>query len=124
MDWRNPGIGERIVTAHLDWNDEPARRAVDAGQREALTRAAGLVLGVANRTVPYQEGTLADSGFPDVDGDTATVSYDTPYAVRLHENPQYNFHLGRRGKWLSLALGECADAVHAIMGKAMGEKLP
>jgi hypothetical protein len=112
------------VKAHVDWDDRAARRAVTAGQRESLTRAAGLVLGVANRTVPFQEGTLAQSGFTDIDGDTGVVAYDTPYAVVLHENPQFRFGYGRRGKWLSLALGECAGAVRDMLAKVMREKLP
>jgi len=28
------------------------------------------------------------------------VSYDTPYAARLHEHPEYNFQNGRQGKYL------------------------
>ena len=28
------------------------------------------------------------------------IYYDTPYAARLHEHPEYNFQHGRKGKWL------------------------
>lgn len=110
----------------LEWFGDKAKSLISAGRLEGLTRAAGLVLGVANRTCPYQEGTLVGSGATDVDRSSgeASVFYDTPYAVRLHENPQYRFNFGRRGKWLSLALGETDGAVNNILADSLKDKLP
>jgi len=60
----------------------------------------GVVLTEANKLVPHDEGTLEKSGFIDAKGLVAAVSYDTPYAIRLHEHPEYNFRGGREGKWV------------------------
>lgn len=82
------------------------RQAVDKG----LWDAGEYILQEANKTVPHDEGTLERSGSMDSESTkektTVSVFYDTPYAPRLHEHPEYNFQNGRRGKWLELALKE------------------
>ena len=61
---------------------------------------------VTNVTVDYQ-GTLKGSCVVDVndDGSQGTVSYDTPYAVRWHENDA-NFQRGRKKKYLEDPLND------------------
>ncbi len=50
--------------------------------------------------VPLDEGTLMNSGIVDkLQGDTV-VGYNTVYAARLHEHPEYRFKGGRKGKYL------------------------
>jgi hypothetical protein len=75
---------------------------------EALQVASEALLTEANNTVPFDDGILKASGKTSSDKTTMTtmVSYDTPYAVDLHENPQYNFQGNGRGKWLELTLNE------------------
>lgn len=83
--------------------------------RKALDRAANNLLEEANRMVPLDWGTLMKSGEASL-GDTdltAVVSYDTAYAVRLHEHPEYNFQGGREGKWLEKACNENHDRILA-----------
>lgn len=89
-----------------------------------LALAAEHVLGVATQTVPIEEGTLQDSGSIDVDPARlqASVYYDTPYAVRQHEELTYQHDAGRTAKWLENALnserGTCADIIsRAIRGE-------
>lgn len=60
----------------------------------------GVVLTEANRIIPHDEGTLERSGFIDADGLVAAISYDTPYAIKLHEHPEYNFRGNGEGKWV------------------------
>ena len=62
---------------------------------------------------------LTGSGMVDASETSATVSYDTPYAVRLHQNPQYQFNFGRRGKWLELAMDEAGDDAIVIIAETM-----
>jgi len=50
--------------------------------------------------VPHDEGSLQNSGVVELDGEDVAVGYREPYAARLHENPQYNFQKGRKGKYL------------------------
>ena len=101
-------------------------RAAQVNQmaREAMVR--GLwdvtenVLEEANRMVPHDEGTLMRSGTADVDEHNVVgyVSYDTPYAARLHENPQYSFQKGREGKWLEKAVQNRHHVVERFLADA------
>ena len=78
-----------------------AKQIYAAGAR-GLRMAGEFVLEAANRIVPHDTGMLQDSGAVDMDEQNlqGTVYYDTPYAARLHEHPEYNFQHGRKGKWL------------------------
>ena len=108
------------------WHDGAARIAYKAAAKEALTRGAGFILSLSNVIVPFDEGILAGSGFVDVDADQgeATVSYDTPYAVRLHENPQYDFQNGRKGKWLESTMNEHGAEAQDLMAKVVKGRVP
>lgn len=68
----------------------------------AVTDGAEFLLEEANRTAPLEEGTLVGSGTVTVDATRtrATVSYDTPYAIRQHEDTRLRHTNGRRAKWL------------------------
>ena len=93
--------------------------AVTAQIREAAER--GLMLGAehvlteSNKIVPHDEGTLMRSGGVDADGLTAAVSYDTPYAVRQHEEMDYQHESGRHAKYLETTFAEEADTVGRII---------
>ena len=68
--------------------------------------------------VPLDHNPLMKSGAVDVadDGSQATVSYDTPYAVRQHEELSYRHQRGRKAKYLE---DPCNDTtVHAGMTRA------
>lgn len=80
------------------------RRAAAA----ALSDGAEFGLEQANRTAPIEEGTLIRSGTTDVDRSAlkAVISYDTPYAVRQHEDTRLRHDSGRRAKWLEATLRE------------------
>ena len=78
--------------------DEIEQRLV-AGETKAAERLLALSAAVA----PLDIGTLIGSGTvePATDSETgAAVVYDTPYAARLHEHPEYNFQGGRQGKYV------------------------
>jgi hypothetical protein len=107
------------MTIRVDWFGGRVEQRVNAAGREALRDAGEFLLEESNRTVPIEEGTLQRSGYVDVDDTQATVSYDTAYAVRLHENPQYRFQHGRRGKWLQLTVNEQARRVGDFLRRRM-----
>ena len=68
--------------------------------------AAERLLALSSERVPFEWGTLDDSGavVPATSPEEgAAVTYNTPYAVRLHEHPEYNFQNGREGKYLENA---------------------
>ena len=71
------------------------RRNGEKGVRDC----ANLLLEESRKQVPLDTGALSRSGAVDSEGLTATVSYDTPYAVRWHET-NANFQHGRKMKYL------------------------
>lgn len=81
--------------------------------RQALSDAAEYLLEQANRTVPHDEGTLMRSGLVTMSAVQmlAAISYDTPYAVRQHEDLSLRHAKGRRAKWLELTVLEERGAV-------------
>lgn len=93
--------------------------------RAELRRAAarGLELGMehvlneSNKLVPLDETTLERSGVPSIDEATLTgaVSYDTPYAVRQHEDLSYRHAPGRQAKYLETAALAEAPVVLALV---------
>jgi hypothetical protein len=67
------------------------------------TLAAERLLALSNAEAPLEIGTLIGSStvIPATDPtEGAAVTYDTPYAARLHEHPEYQFQNGRKGKYL------------------------
>lgn len=109
------------ASVRVDWRGGQITAAVARHATGVLGDAAEFVLEESNRTVPIEESVLESSGSTDAAGDEAAIYYDTPYAVRLHENPQYNFQHGRRGKWLSLTMGEQRDRVQRYLAERMAE---
>jgi len=47
------------------------------------------------------------------------VGYHTPYATRLHENPQYNFQRGRKGKYLEDPIKKNLTRIGEMIGKTL-----
>ena len=67
---------------------------------DALAEIANEVLRLSSLEVPLDTGNLMNSGHTEKSGDEYLVGYNTVYAARLHENPQYSFKNGRKGKYL------------------------
>lgn len=104
----------------IDGLDEAAERSVRVGGEALLERA--------NQTVPFEEGDLASTGHVDTDPSSGelvegSVSYDSPYAVRLHENPDYDFQGSGRGKWLELTAQESAGELEKAMAVPLEEAI-
>lgn len=86
-------------------------KLVDEASGQGVVRAAEAILDDAYPFVPFEDGDLRDSGIAQQNRDSggrfvaeAIVSYDTPYAVHLHEHPEYNFSGSGQGKWLEHAM--------------------
>lgn len=78
-------------------------KAIDSPKnaiKRGLEVAGAHILKKANEKVPLDKGDLQTSGKSNANDDIVVIHYNEPYAVRLHENPQYNFQGGREGKWL------------------------
>ena len=96
-----------------------ARRAMEAGVGKGLRDAVEHLLTEANKRVPHDDGTLERTGTASVDGDRGAVSYDTPYAVRQHEDMDLAHDGKGEAKWLETTLGREAGTVAAILATAM-----
>ena len=78
------------------------------------------VLGEANKLVPLEEGTLERSGKVTMgDGASGSVSYDTVYAVRQHEELTWKHLPGRQAKYLEQPMNTEAPVVMAIIAATM-----
>lgn len=81
------------------------------------------VLGEANKLVPLDEGTLERSGKVTMgDGPSGTISYDTVYAVRQHEELSYRHLPGRQAKYLEQPMNTEAPVVMAIIAATMRQE--
>ncbi|RAJ61699.1 hypothetical protein K378_04059 [Streptomyces sp. Amel2xB2] len=109
----------------LTWNGEQALRGTEDGAARGLRAVAEHVLARSRARVPIEEGTLERSGVATVDeGElTAAVSYDTPYAVRQHEELDYRHDAGRTAKYLEDPLNEQADTVAELIAAAVRRAL-
>lgn len=68
--------------------------------KRALSDVANEVLRLSTFEVPHDIGILQGTGHVEPEGDAYIVGYNTRYAARLHEHPEYRFQKGRKGKYL------------------------
>lgn len=79
------------------------RQLVDRVEHQkmvALGMIAGELLRLSQLEVPFKTGHLMQSGSAQPQEDEFIVGYNTPYAARMHEHPEYHFKNGRKGKYL------------------------
>ena len=67
---------------------------------KGLGAIADEILRLSQFEVPHDTGALQNSGHVEEGKDQFIVGYNKVYAARLHENPQYRFQKGRKGKYL------------------------
>ncbi|WP_329422976.1 hypothetical protein [Streptomyces sp. NBC_01268] len=103
--------------ARIRWNGAAILAAERAGALLGLRLGAEHLLGEARRVVPIEEATLERSGVASVDEATLTagVSFDTPYAVRQHEDMDLRHDAGRTAKYLERPLVEQAGPINEII---------
>lgn len=93
-----------------------AQRRVSAASVQALEAAAVVLEAASNDLVPDLTGALQASSRVTVDASrgVATVSYDTDYAVAVHEDLTAS-HDDGQAKWLETALNQNAPQLLRIM---------
>lgn len=107
---------DATFTANFD--QAAIRRFTDAGFK-GLMRAGEYLLSESDARVPFEEGTLSQSGATSTDAGAkqVAVSYDTPYAARQHEDLSLKHTDGRQAKFLENPLkserGKMLDIVAA-----------
>lgn len=104
----------------MKWRGVEATAAERAGAARGLTLWAEHVLQQSVEIVPLLEGTLERSGAvspANAESLTAAVSYDTPYAVRQHEDLTYHHPNGRQAKYLETPLNASVDTGKALVAE-------
>lgn len=87
---------------------------------QAIRNVASEVLRISQFKVPHNKGTLQNSGFVEDGHEEAIVGYNTVYAARLHEHPEYRFKNGRQGKYLENAIKENLQALQDYIKSVLG----
>lgn len=102
----------------------PSGPELDARLIHGENLAAERLLALTAARAPLDLGTLIGSGTVDpakTPEDGAAVVYDTPYAARLHEHPEYNFQGGRQGKYVEEPALQARDELGAIIAKKVSD---
>lgn len=104
-------------TAKITWNGAKILARQHTAAVKGLTVAAEHILQVSRTQVPIEEKTLEQSGTVTVDEGKlrAAISYDTPYAVRQHEDLTLQHDDGRKAKYLEDPMRSEADTAMAII---------
>lgn len=93
--------------------------------QDGVTLGAMRLLAITAERAPLDLGTLVGSGsvsspMSAKGGDpVAELVYDTPYAAKLHEHPEFNFQNGRQGKYVEEPALEHRDEIGAIIARRM-----
>ncbi len=105
----------------FNWNGNEIINTTTNEAMRALRAGAEFLLTETVKTTPKDDGILIQSGKTSHDKEKveAVVSFDTPYAVRLHEHPEYNFQNGRRGKYLEKTLDEQRQTLMSLIAEVM-----
>lgn len=108
------------------WHGDRAKATIAGGRSKGLRLGAEHLLGASRAVVPIDEATLERSGTATVDEaqGKAAVSYDTVYAVKQHEELDWQHDAGRTAKYLERPMHEEAEAIRGIIAaearKALG----
>lgn len=97
------------ITVKVKIDKKLIHSVTTSGSRKATWAALDYLAARSKEQVPLDTGALKASCVVDVnaDGSQGTVSYDTPYAARWHEQDA-NFQRGRKKKYLEDPLNDGA----------------
>jgi hypothetical protein len=113
------------MTLTVKWHGAKASEAERKGAARGLMLGAEHVLTEANKVVPIEEATLLRSGVASLDESAlrGAVTYDTPYAVRQHEELEYRHDAGRTAKYLENTLNSERGAVEDLIAREIKKAL-
>ncbi|WP_406334357.1 minor capsid protein [Streptomyces zaomyceticus] len=111
--------------ARVTWNGAAVLRGSREGALRGIRLGAEHLLAESRKVVPIEEATLERSGTATVDEAslTAAVSYDTPYAVRQHEDMDLRHDEGRTAKYVERPLVEQAGVINEIIAAQVRRSL-
>lgn len=100
----------------FSFNDGASRR-IKAEAQYGLQAAARHLHGEAVNRAPVETGALRASAKVTMHGDSATVSFNTPYAARQHEEVGWAHPGGGQAKYLENAMTDEADTIKQIIAE-------
>lgn len=109
--------------ADMQWNGDALARKIEQGRTSAARRGAHLLRDEAVQRTPLETGTLRNSAKVTASDGEAAVSYNTPYAVKQHEELGYQ-HKDGQAKYLETAMidtrAKIAEAVAEQLRRIIG----
>lgn len=113
--------------ADIVWDDKDFKAGmgkflnrVQDTQIKALGNIADELLRLSQLEVPFKTGHLMQTGNTERDNDEYLVGYNTPYAARVHEHPEFRFGNGRKGKYLEDPMKKNLSVFRDHFNQAMG----
>jgi hypothetical protein len=94
-------------------------RGTERGAREAAEH----ILSKSNQRVPIEDLRLMQSGKVSQEGGIAVVSYDTPYALKQHEDQRLTHDPGRTSKYLENAFNAEKREALEIIARELREEM-
>lgn len=115
----------RVTTTVSTAGATLARRRERSGAVRGLHAATEYVLGQAQPVTPLQEGVLVASAATDVDPSAleGSVSFDTVYAARQHQELTWRHDPGRQAKYLEQPHQQSRTTVRDIIAAAVRREL-
>jgi hypothetical protein len=114
------------VTHTLHLNIGRIGAQIKAGAEDGVTLAIEHLLTEANKHVPHDEGTLERSGDTGVETSggqvRGSVSYDTPYAVKQHEDMSLHHDGKGESKWLENTMAAESGTVGKIIATSISRE--
>lgn len=116
------------VNVSLDTSNLQKKLAELAKKAEDMVESASMALGyeilrLSEEEVPHDTGSLQNSGGVEPEKGGAIVGYNKVYAAYLHENPEFNFQGGRKGKYLEDPIKQNMKVFLDFIGNIIKEKL-
>jgi len=111
----------RRPRSRIRWNGDQVLGRARAGAVRGLLLGAEHLLAESRKEVPIAEGTLERSSAATVDEQdlVAGVTYDTPYAARVHEDLTARHSPGRKAKFLE----DPANREAAVIGELIAAQV-
>lgn len=107
-----------MTTFKIDLDMSKALAEVRKATEKGVRAGVEFILTEANQHVPHDEGTLERTGRATTDGLKGAVSYDTPYAVRQHEDMSLHHDGKGESKWLENTMTREKNRVAAVIATA------
>ncbi len=102
----------------VQWNTNVTDAITEAAQT-GIYEAAEALLDQAIEKTPVQDGILRASGMATQEGLQAAVSFNTPYAVKQHEELGYQHPGGGEAKYLEKPANSFGPTMESIVAQAI-----